>query len=1580
MKSGYRKSVKWLAAVTTAACLMLTTTAGATEYDPFAEESLVEQEPGGESYLDSSAGGSAVLSSFQPIDELVNHYKLGLERQEEDFPASITGFTADGTMVTVPVLGWECLDDYNENLGSYRFVPELAEGYSLESGAELPELTVRVEDESQGAVMEAFDTDLGFEVPMSVRSTSGRRAPAVLERKYDGFERGNMPNIRNQNPYGTCWAHAALGAMELDLIHDGEANPRQVDLSELHLAYFYTHQYEDPKECHNTIENEYGYNGAENTYLDTGGATGYLWLTNNVGAVDESTAPYYQAYDNQLTDSDALTHNVASINALYLYNPEDQGAIKAAIKEHGGVGASMYATAGSQAIYNADHNTFYGEVDATNHAILLVGWNDDIPSSYFGKDGCRPEGDGGWLVRNSWGLDDYGKNGYFWLSYYDHGFLSSEEIFAVDASTDCYQHVYSYDSSPLHAYYTIDSNEISFSTTYDVDAGELIEAVGTEVIDAGLDLTVTVEAEDQTSTGTLSTGVAGFYMIPLDDAITVSRNQTVTVTLNLYNRVENTVHLLVENSDSWDRGNGLFYNPVAKRGFDSQGYHYDDDPILRLYTNDTDIPVPDTAVVKLEDDEIGAKKGETIQLELTPDSTVNVGDVTWISNNTGIATVDENGLVTVTGGKGTTNIRGIYNGKTVSCAVTVKPFEVTYHVESDVVFVGDRNETYYADDSEKGLVSIPYRQGYKRLGMYWDAEKTKQVQYLNLYMQTGDLDLYPEWYEDYYTLSCFKPNDDLSGYSTESQILNYIRLRDMPYQLGFANQANQLVKNYNTAHGTNYELQYWSTDPEGEHPISSLTADEAFNLRLNDAGDDYIQDWAMTLYPQYAEPGTYTVTLNGNGGQVSPSRVLATQSGFSPALPTPTRTGYVFDGWYTAADGGSKIQSGDASSITAATTLYAHWIEKNYRVTYDLQGGTWDDAELTHDVAYGSTYPTFSSNPTKTGYTFAGWFTSEIGGTEIKSGDKFEQTADQTLYAHWTADTYQVTYDLQGGNWSVTTRTISLANGDKYPTYVDPTKTGYTFEGWFTAVTGGTEIEGGDTATLTAKQTLYAHWTKIPDPTYQVTYDPQGGNWSVTTRTISLANGDKYPTYVDPTKTGYTFEGWFTAVTGGSEIKGGDTATLTSNQTLYAHWTKIPDPTYQVTYDPQGGNWSVTTRTIRLSNGDKYPTYADPTKTGYTFEGWYTAVTGGTQIAAGTTVSLTKDITLYAHWTKIPDPKYQVTYDPQGGNWSVTTRTISLSNGDKYPTYVDPSKTGYTFEGWFTAVTGGTEIEGGDTATLTSNQTLYAHWTKVPDPMYQVTYNPQGGNWSVTTRTISLANGDKYPTYADPTKTGYTFEGWYTTVTGGTQIAAGTTVSLTKDITLYAHWKAVPASQEDSKNDEKPVSGLFADVSDSSKWYYAPVYWAVNQGITSGVDATHFGASNECTRAQAMTFLYKAKGSPQATPTNRFTDVPMGKWYSSPVAWAVDNGITSGTGGNTFGTNDQCTRAQIVTFLWKAAGSPTADKNSGFVDVPADKWYAAPITWAVEQGITSGIGNGMFGPGNKCTRAQIVTFLSKVFM
>lgn len=170
----------------------------------------------------------------------------------------------------------------------------------------------------------------------------------------------------------------------------------------------------------------------------------------------------------------------------------------------------------------------------------------------------------------------------------------------------------------------------------------------------------------------------------------------------------------------------------------------------------------------------------------------------------------------------------------------------------------------------------------------------------------------------------------------------------------------------------------------------------------------------------------------------------------------------------------------------------------------------------------------------------------------------------------------------------------------------------------------------------------------------------------------------------------------------------------------------------------------------------------------------------------------------------------------------------------------------------------------------------------------------------------------------------------------------------------------------------------FVDVKNTA-YYTSAVEWTLKRMITQGTTDITFSPNGSCTRAHIVTFLWRAAGSPEPESAVSFADVPAGSYYAKAVAWAVENGITLGTTDATFSPNAACTRAQSMTFLYRVSEASASGAPS-FYDVAADAYYAAAVKWATDNGITNGIGNGLFGSNNTCTRAQIVTFLWRSYM
>ena len=255
--------------------------------------------------------------------------------------------------------------------------------------------------------------------------------------------------------------------------------------------------------------------------------------------------------------------------------------------------------------------------------------------------------------------------------------------------------------------------------------------------------------------------------------------------------------------------------------------------------------------------------------------------------------------------------------------------------------------------------------------------------------------------------------------------------------------------------------------------------------------------------------------------------------------------------------------------------------------------------------------------------------------------------------------------------------------------------------------------------------------------------------------------------------------------------------------------------------------------------------------------------------------------------------------------------------------------------------------------------------TKIPTGIYE--------HGTVTVSPESASKGDTVTITATPDK-GYTLESL--TVLD----KDGKALELTdKDGGTYTF--VMPAGKVTVKAvfmDDNTMLNFFTDVH-AEDYYYDAVLWAAQKGITGGMSDTLFAPNAACTRAQIVTFLWRAAGSPEPKQLSTFGDVPADAYYAKAVAWAVENGITDGTSDTTFAPGTICTRAHGVTFLSRAAKANTASGNSNFADVDANAYYASAVKWAVDNGITNGISSSLFGPDSSCTRAQIVTFLYRMY-
>lgn len=374
------------------------------------------------------------------------------------------------------------------------------------------------------------------------------------------------------------------------------------------------------------------------------------------------------------------------------------------------------------------------------------------------------------------------------------------------------------------------------------------------------------------------------------------------------------------------------------------------------------------------------------------------------------------------------------------------------------------------------------------------------------------------------------------------------------------------------------------------------------------------------------------VVFQGNGTGASVSSLVfegkdfVLSSAVSPSSTLPSsvyRAGYTFTGWNTSADAsGTAYLPGATFNYPAqSTNLYAQWVANSSTVTFNANGGTGTMANQTASTSTALTSNTF----TRAGYTFAGWADAANGtGTQYANGATYAFTSTRTIYAKWTANTNAVTYDSHGGT-SVANGSF-LTGGTIATLPSAPTRAGYTFNGWFAAASGGSALSNGYAPAATSAITLHAQWTGT---TNTITYDSHGGT-SVSAGSF-VTGGTIANLAVAPTRTGYTFAGWFVAATGGTALSNGYAPSDTSAITLHAQWIALAQT---VTFDANGGIGSMTSQT---SGSAVTLTTNTITRAGYGFTGWNTAANGsGTAYAVDATYPFTSSATLYAQWRALP--------------------------------------------------------------------------------------------------------------------------------------------------------------------------------------------------------------------------------------------------------------------------------------------------------------------------------------------------------
>ena len=692
---------------------------------------------------------------------------------------------------------------------------------------------------------------------------------------------------------------------------------------------------------------------------------------------------------------------------------------------------------------------------------------------------------------------------------------------------------------------------------------------------------------------------------------------------------------------------------------------------------------------------------------------------------------------------------------------------------------------------------------------------------------------------------------------------------------------------------------------------------------------------------------TFTVMLNAaspeNGGTAEATQTGEVIGGTEVTFTAAPNRGYAFDKWINKSD--ETVSTSASYTVTvgadlALTPVFTAQNGKTVTVTAENGGSVdWevDGVDGDTDIVYPGETLKITATPND-GKMVAGW---EINGVY-----------DGNDYSREKSFAYK---DLSDSN---TSNTISVSF--KAVTYFT-----VAFAANITATADGESISTGADVAAGSKMTF--------------TYS---NNADTSVRVIKWKNGEtEYPL----TKQ-LVIDSLMSALDISVETGDLEFCTVTDESENSEHYTVDVSGAYE-----ENGSYaknSAVTITVTPKEGCKI------TKVECSAADFTTDESG---VWTGTIDKLTGDttFTVTAEPKDAPKPpvKHTITFNANGG--SVSPETMETDENGKLSALPTPTRDGCTFDGWYDAKDGGSKVPADKI--YTESTTIYAHWTKnssgggtgggssgggssggggggVSTPTYSVTAPDKTENGKVTISPKNASEGTEVTVKVTP-DSGYALEGLTVTDKDGKKLKLTDKGSGIYTFTMPAGKVTVEAGfRADAAEPVNP----FVDVSGGA-YYEDAVLWAVREGITSGTTATTFSPGASCTRAQMVTFLWRAAGSPKASGSNPFRDVSADTYYYDAVLWAVENGITSGISADAFAPDAMVTRAQTVTFLYRAAGSPAAASGSSFSDVSGNAYYADAVSWAVEKGITSGTAAAAFSPDADCTRAQIVTFLYRQY-
>ena len=825
-----------------------------------------------------------------------------------------------------------------------------------------------------------------------------------------------------------------------------------------------------------------------------------------------------------------------------------------------------------------------------------------------------------------------------------------------------------------------------------------------------------------------------------------------------------------------------------------------------------------------------------------------------------------------------------------------------------------------------------------------------------------------------------------AGENVGSYVISVTLGENPNYDVSAVNGSFTIGQKAATVTAVDASKVYGDADPTLTATVEGLVGNDTLNYTLNRTEGENVGEYEITV--TLGENPNYQITTGTGTFTISPKAATVTAVDASKVYgdtdPTLTATVEGLVGNDTLNYTLTRAEGENVGTYTITVTLGEN---PNYNVNTTNGTLTINPASVTLTASSGTeTYD--GTEKTVTGFTSSVNGLTFPGVTASGSG-----TNAGTYDVTFTGVTVNETKDSTGnyvvtgttnGTLTINPASVTLTANSGTETYdgTEKTVTGFT-----SSVNGltfpGVTASGSGTNAGTYDVTfsgVTVNETKDSTGNYVVT-GIANGKLTITPKSITIKADDKTKVYDNDATTDPALTATVTGAVEGDTINYSLSRAEGQNVGSYAITvTAGSNPNYTVSVE--SGSFEITPKSITIKADDKTKVYDNDASTDPALTATVTGAVEGDTINYSLSRAEGQNVGSYAITvTAGSNPNYTVSVE--SGSFEITPKSITIKADDKTKVYDNDAATDPALTA---TVTGAVE---GDTINYSLSR---AEGQNVGEYEITVTLG-ENPNYDVTatngTFTITKAaqEAPAAPTAQEITDHSITLtpvegmeyrlgeDGAWQTDNVFENLETGTKYTFYQRLAADENHEPSEASEGAEISTSNSVFEKFVDVPRGS-YFYDPVYWAVAKGITAGTDETHFSPKLTCTRAQIVTFLWRAAGSPEPTTENKFTDVKKKAYYYKAVLWAVENGITGGTSDTTFSPNAACSRGQIVMFLWRSAGSPEpAATECKFTDVKKKAYYYKAVLWATENNVTAGTSETTFSPMAPCTRAQIVTFL-----